>query len=102
GVPMSVDHAPMAPVVPLVQRWTRFQHDRAYVSLGDQELGYRDLKTGEVCCPVDGEPELVKAATADLYARVREKAAAAAYVPKHADPRSEVRALPGHSRPGSR
>lgn len=93
---MSLDHVSLsgaaseARAVPVVQRWTRYGHDRAYVKVGDQNLGYRDLKTGAVVCGRDGEPDLVRAATEDLYVRVRERAAAAAYAPKHAQPDAEA------------
>ncbi len=30
-----------------IRRWRRFGHDRLYVSMGDEEIGWRDLRTGQ-------------------------------------------------------
>jgi hypothetical protein len=82
---MSVDDAQRAaPVV--VQRWKRYGHDRAYVKVGDQDLGYRDLKTGSVHCDRPELIDTVTRATDALLDRARAVAAAQAYVPRHGDP----------------
>ncbi len=82
---MSIDHTYVSsPVV--VQRWTRYTHDRAYVKIADQDLGYRDLKTGAVEC---SRPELVDTvtqATNDLLERAQAMAAAKEYKPRHVAP----------------
>lgn len=76
---MSVDRVD-APSVPVVQRWRRYGHDRAYVRVGEQQLGYRDLKTGDVHTNGDGDAQLIGEVTADLWDRAK----AARYVPRHA------------------
>ncbi len=86
---MSVDHSDASsPVV--VQRWKRYQHDRAYVKIGDQDLGYRDLATGVVQCDRAELVDTVTQATADLYARAQSAAAACAYTPRHDAPEVQV------------
>jgi hypothetical protein len=70
----------------VVQRWCRYGHDRAYVKRGDADLGYRDLRSGEVVAS-DGQAnsELVAEATAALYARVQ-ATRPPEYVARHARP----------------
>jgi hypothetical protein len=34
----------------VVERWRRYGHDRAYVRVAGEQVGYRDLKTGSVQC----------------------------------------------------
>ena len=81
---MSVDHSDLAsPVV--VQRWKRYGHDRTYVKVGEQALGYRDLTMGVVQCDRAELVETVTQATADLYARAS-VAAARAYAARHGAP----------------
>lgn len=79
---MSVDHSDVSSPV-LVQRWKRYRHDRAYVKIGDQDLGYRDLNTGEIHCADAELVETVTQATADVYAGAQAAARARAYVPRH-------------------
>ena len=71
------------PVV--VQRWRRFGHDRAYVKVGGDQVGYRDLRSGEIHCSEPDLADLVDRATVELLAQAREKAAAV-YTPRHARP----------------
>ncbi len=71
------------PVV--VQRWRRFGHDRAYVKVGGDQVGYRDLRSGEIHCSESDLTDLVERATTELLARARDKAAAD-YTPRHARP----------------
>lgn len=76
---MSIDQiGPSTPLV--VVRWRRYGHDRAYVKRGDEDLGYRNLVTGEVVCSGPAGASEVATATADLYERVQ----ATRYRPKHA------------------
>ena len=88
---MSIDQtAVSSPVV--VQRWTRYGHDRAYVKIADQDLGYRDLRTGEVRCSRAEFVDTVTQATTELLERVQAVAAAKAYQPRHAAPEVEAEA----------
>lgn len=76
---MSIDR--IGPSMPLVVvRWRRYGHERAYLKRGDEDLGYRNLVTGEVVCSGPGGASEVATATADLYERVQ----ATRYRPKHA------------------
>lgn len=88
---MSIDHVDLSSPI-IVQRWKRYGHDRAYVKVGDQDLGYRDLTTGGIECDRAELVDTVTRATADLYARTQAAAAAArAYAPRHGAPEaSEV------------
>jgi hypothetical protein len=70
-------------VVPVVHRWRRYGQDRAYVKVGDEDLGYRDLKSGSVHCERPGDEELVAHATADLFRRVSAARTASEYQPRH-------------------
>lgn len=82
---MSVDHPYVSsPVV--VQRWKRYGHDRAYVKVGEQALGYRDLTTGVVQCERAELVDTVTQATVDLYARAQSAATARDYTPRHDAP----------------
>lgn len=70
---------PALPV--LVERSKRFGHDRAYVRLGDEQVGYRDLLTGEVCCSARVSVErqaVIRSATDHLVHPP------SAYTPRHA------------------
>jgi hypothetical protein len=82
---VSTDHADLAPLI-VVQRWKRYGHDRAYVKLGEQDLGYRDLKTGTVHCDRPELADTVSRATLALFDHVQSAAAAQAYVPRHGAP----------------
>jgi hypothetical protein len=54
-----------SPVI-VVERWRRFGHDRAYVRIDDVDIGYRDLKTGEMHCTRSDQARLVADATERL------------------------------------
>jgi hypothetical protein len=72
-----------APVV--LQRWRRYGHDRAYVKRGDADLGYRDLKTGEVRCADDANIDLVAQVT-EAMVEGAELERQPEYHPRHAEP----------------
>lgn len=63
-----------------VKRWTRYGKDRAYVTQGEQQLGYRDLQTGQVVCDPPGSHDAIVAATLELWRRAEAKR----YRPRHA------------------
>lgn len=69
----------------VVQRWRRYGHDRAYVKRDDVDLGYRDMKTGEVCCSDASHVGIVGQATASMFERT-ESARRPDYQPRHAQP----------------
>lgn len=75
----------------IVQRWTRYGHDRAYVQLNGAQVGYRDLRTSEIHCQLDQHVGVVEDATASL---LRRQAAATDYRPRHAE-RSQSAAVAG-------
>lgn len=82
---MSIDQTNVsAPVV--VQRWTRYGHERAYVRVAEQDIGYRDLKTGSVECSQAEFVDTITQATNDLLERAQMVAAAKAYKPRHGAP----------------
>lgn len=81
---LPADRVDLAPAV-IVQRWRRYGHDRAYVKLNDQDLGYRDLRTGEIHCGRSGDVATVERATADLFERAR-AAREPEYEPRHSVP----------------
>ncbi|MHA3703972.1 nuclease-related domain-containing protein [Jatrophihabitans sp. YIM 134969] len=70
----------LEPPVIGVNRWRRYGHDRAYVSLGEAKLGHRDLRTGAVVSENPAHRDTVEAATAALWQECR----AAQYAPRHA------------------
>jgi hypothetical protein len=69
-------HAPSV----AVRRTRRHGSDRAYVSIGGAEIGYRDLRTGDTQCAVPESRDVLIEATDHLVH--------SDYVPKHARPRS--------------
>lgn len=69
-----------APLV-VVNRWTRYGHDRAYVSSGEQQWGHRDLRTGDVVCGDPAHRAAVEAATEPLWRAAR----STRYEPRHAE-----------------
>lgn len=50
----------------VVQRWRRYGHDRAYVEVEGQPIGYRDLRTGEVRAEDPANAAMIEDATATL------------------------------------
>lgn len=76
--PVSSDGA-VAPLPVLVQRWRRYGHDRAYVQVEGNQIGYRDLKTAQVHCAQERHASTIERATAHLLAP-------ADYQPRHARP----------------
>ena len=49
-----------------VTRWRRFRHDRAYVQVHGDHVGYRDLTSGEIRVSRDEDVDLVARVTASL------------------------------------
>lgn len=93
---MTSTEQPAAQPVVLVQRWQRWGHDRGYVRLGEQQVGYRDLKTGAIH-GASQHTALIATATDHLVRAAepgRPVAAAAGpdqasgYRPRHAQPES--------------
>jgi hypothetical protein len=78
---------------PVVRRLRRYGHDRAYVKLGDRDIGYRDLTTGDVRCKRSEHTETVETSTAELWEQVQE-AIRMAYQPRHAAPEDEPAPVP--------
>jgi hypothetical protein len=70
----------------VVQRWRRFGKDRAYVSAGGAEAGYRDLATGAVHARSEEHADTIRQVTEGLYQRAETARAHAArgYHPRHA------------------
>jgi hypothetical protein len=68
---------------PVVRRSRRNGNDRAYVKVGDRDIGYRDLATGDIQCRQTKHFKAVAAATAELWAEAQE-ALRTAYRPRHA------------------
>jgi len=91
---------PALPV--LVERWRRYGHDRAYVKIKGRQIGYRDLKTGEVVSELPDRHELIERATAHLLAVAVPTTPATAvvaesgYEPRHAivEPGAETTPTP--------
>jgi Nuclease-related domain len=69
-----------------VRRARRPGSDRAFVSIGDQEIGHRDLRTGDVLCSVPESRDVLIEATEALVHR--------SYVPRHARTRTDVATPP--------
>jgi hypothetical protein len=65
----TTDQVDVAPLPILVHRWRRFGHDRAYVKVDGVDIGYRDLRTGEVRCLHYGHSDVILRATAGLSPR---------------------------------
>jgi hypothetical protein len=80
-----------APVV--VQRWRRYGHDRVYVKREDVDLGYRDLKTGDIRCGDAANTDLVAQVTAAMFEQA-EAERQPEYQPRHAEPRPTVAPRP--------
>jgi hypothetical protein len=76
-----------------VRRTRRNGNDRAYVKVGNRDIGYRDLSTGEVRCPQPKHAKTVATATAELWAEVQEDLRTA-YRPRHAALEDEREAVP--------
>jgi hypothetical protein len=65
----------------VVERWRRYGHDRAYVRIAGERIGYRDLKSGAIEC---GDPRLVDVLTrATDHLLRRPDATAGTYTPRH-------------------
>lgn len=78
---MSVDQDDV-----VVEWCLRDGHECADVSLGDRELGYRDLQTGNVHCSNPAFVDLVTRTTAEIYRRAHEPDD---YVARHRMPDDE-------------
>jgi hypothetical protein len=73
---------------PVVRRWRRDGHDRAYVKVGSRDIGYRDLNTGDIRCQQNKNAKVVATATADLWAQAQEELRTG-YQPRHAAARED-------------
>ena len=79
---MSSTDEHLVPVV--VSRWRRYGHDRAYVRLREEQLGYRDLTNGQICCTRSADVALVREATEHLLPAADGEELT--YLPRHAEP----------------
>lgn len=75
---MTIEHVAESVETIVVQRRRQYGHDRAYVSVLGEEVGYRDLKTGSVQCTDARHLGVVVSATEHLL-RI-----APSYTPRHA------------------
>jgi hypothetical protein len=89
---VSLDHVEVSSR-PTVRRWRRFGHDRAYVKVAEKDIGYRDLRTGEVHCQQRKHLDAVAIATEEIWEQTQEEQRGA-YRPRHAAPDEEPEADP--------
>jgi hypothetical protein len=73
----------VAPLPVVVQRWTRYGHDRAYVQVQGTPVGYRDLKTARVHCDQAEHASTIERATAQLL-KPAPPVTESGYLPRHA------------------
>jgi hypothetical protein len=64
----------------VVERWRRYGHDRAYVRIAGERVGYRDLKSGAIEC---SDARLVDVLTRATDHLLRKPTATAPYEPRH-------------------
>ena len=79
------DDAP-APLPVVVTRWNRYGLSRAYVRVDGEDVGYRDLKSGDVHCTRADPRETVRQATDHLISQAPPAEPESGYEPRHAVP----------------
>jgi hypothetical protein len=62
----GVEHVQNCALPVVIERWKRYGHDRAYVRVDGEQVGYRDLKTGTVQCRDAGLVDTIVRATDHL------------------------------------